>query len=113
MLYEGVRQEKGLCRRILCPLLSPASQLWDFDRIGKDKLIGTLRLPIAKASVQDGPDTPTWHTVHLDLLESGSGSVNTTAVIQRPELLVGLQVRVRWSCCEVDHGGSGPLPATV
>jgi hypothetical protein len=68
-------------------------QLWDFDRIGKDKLIGTLRLPISKAAVQDSPPTPSWHTVHLELHETGSGAVNTTAVIQRPELLVGMQVR--------------------
>jgi hypothetical protein len=91
---RGCGKRRDCVVESLCPLLFPASQLWDFDRIGKDKLIGTLRLPIAKASVQDGPDTPTWHTVHLDLLESGSGSVNTTAVIQRPELLVGLQVRL-------------------
>ena len=83
-------------------------QLWDFDRIGKDKLIGTLRLPISKAAVQDSPPTPSWHTVHLELHETGSGAVNTTAVIQRPELLVGMQVRGALLSLRMGHPHTSP-----
>ena len=68
-------------------------QVWDWDRIGKDEHMCSLRLPIAKAVVADSPPAPSWHLLHLENLAS-THTLSSAAAVQRPEILLGLQVTV-------------------